>query len=260
MQSKAVRTTVQIALGAIAFNAAIACGSSEAAVTNDNPPPPSDTFEPPPPPDASTDEHRIEGITGPRLVLDAGAGLPNTTCQPNCLPVNWLPDVLKAAGLNVYVDPDWLDNGHGDFEDLWGVVAHHTGDVSENAWKVVRDGRSDLSGPLSQLVLEQDGMFRVVASGVAWHAGMGSYPGLPEDHANFYTIGIEAVNTGLESWSVAQYDAYVRGVAAILKYLGKDSSRVIGHKEWAGVKQGKWDPGNIDMNKFRADVQELINL
>src|SRR5690606_9132654 len=33
---------------------------------------------------------------------------------------------------------------------------------------------------------------------------------------------------------------------------------VIGHKEWAGAAQGKWDPGGMDMNKFRADVQKAI--
>src|SRR5699024_263064 len=34
---------------------------------------------------------------------------------------------------------------------------------------------------------------------------------------------------------------------------------VIGHKEWAGASQGKWDPGGIDMDDFRADVQTQID-
>src|SRR5690606_1124945 len=71
-------------------------------------------------------------------------------------------------------------------------------------------------------------------------------------------IGIEAENNGTEGWSPKQYDAYVRGVAAILRKLGYGSSRVIGHKEWSGASQGKWDPGGMDMNKFRADVQKVI--
>jgi peptidoglycan hydrolase-like protein with peptidoglycan-binding domain len=55
-----------------------------------------------------------------------------------------------------------------------------------------------------------------------------------------------------------QYNAYVRGNAAILKHLGQPASHTIGHKEWAGAAQGKWDPGGIDMNRFRADVQAAI--
>lgn len=260
MQSTVTRTLFHLAIGVIAINAAIACGGADAAETPREPTP-SEPFEPPPPPDASTEGHRIEGLTGPWLMPDAGfAKLPNATCQPNCLPLDWLPDVLRSAGLDVWEDPNWKTNSHGTFTDLWGIVAHHTGHVSDDAWTVVRDGRPDLDGPLSQLVLEQNGMYRVVARGVSWHAGNGTYPGLEGKSANFYTIGIEAVNTGLESWSSAQYEAYVRGVAAILKYLGHDSARVIGHKEWAGVSQGKWDPGNIDMNVFRKDVQAILDM
>jgi hypothetical protein len=43
-------------------------------------------------------------------------------------------------------------------------------------------------------------------------------------------------------------------VAAILTRLGRDSSRVIAHKEYAGLAQGKWDPGNLDMDWFRGEV------
>ncbi len=196
------------------------------------------------------------------LCIDGACGLPrlpDATCQPACLPVTWLADVLRAAGLRVWEDPSWRWHGHASFTDLWGVMAHHTGVNRDTEWMTVRDGTAALSGPLSQLVLEQDGLYRVVASGVAWHAGAGWYPGIPDNRANFHTLGIEAVNTGTEGWPAAQYEAYVLGVAAILRYLGHDSSRVIGHKEWAGASQGKWDPGGIDMNGFRADVQAILD-
>ncbi len=197
------------------------------------------------------------------LCIDGACGYPSTlssdTCQPSCLPMHWLADVLRAAGLEVWEDPNWRHHGHGSFANLWGVMAHHTGVNRDTEWMVVRDGVSGLAGPLSQLVLEQNGMYRVVASGVAWHAGTGFYPGLPDNNANFHTVGIEAVNTGSEGWSTEQYDAYVLGVAAILRYLQHDASRVIAHKEWAGITQGKWDPGGIDMDVFRADVQAILN-
>lgn len=87
----------------------------------------------------------------------------------------------------------------------------------------------------------------------------GSYPGLPTNNANYHTIGIEAENNGTEGWSPAQYDAYVRGCAAIMRRLGYGADHVIGHKEWAGASQGKWDPGSMDMRWFRTDIQKAIN-
>lgn len=258
-----VRNLLQIGLAAMAIGAC-----AEAPRIDDSPPGGPDhdpnglysTWDEGGPAPADAGSEPPSEATTPATVSTAdGKPLGNGTCQPNCLPLNWLADALRGAGLDVWEDPNWKTRGHGSFKNLWGVVTHHTGVDRDTEWLTVRDGRSDLAGPLSQLVLEKNGMFRVIASGVAWHAGRGEWPGLETNNANFQTIGIEAVNTGLESWSVEQYSAYVRGVAALLKYMGADASHMIGHKEWAGKAQGKRDPGNIDMDKFRADVQALID-
>ena len=47
--------------------------------------------------------------------------------------------------------------------------------------------------------------------------------------------------------------------AAITKHLGVSADRNISHQEWArrgpaGVRQQKWDPGNLDMNWFRGEI------
>ena len=169
----------------------------------------------------------------------------------------WLADVLRAEGLKVVEYPGWQQRGHGDFGDIWGILAHHTGGSNTPASEIA-NGFSHLPGPLSQIHIAKDGTVTVVAVGVSWHAGLGAYPGLPTNNANFRTIGIEAANNGTEGWSPAQYNAYVRCCAAILRKLGKGAGNVIGHKEWAGAAQGKWDPGGMDMNDFRADVQEAL--
>ncbi|WP_054815435.1 N-acetylmuramoyl-L-alanine amidase [Nocardia arizonensis] len=169
----------------------------------------------------------------------------------------WLADALREEGLRVAEFPGWRERGHGDFGDIWGVIAHHTGGSRTPASEIAY-GIPTLEGPLSQLHLAQDGTVTVVAAGVAWHAGRGSWPGLPEDDANSHTIGIEAANNGTEGWSTAQYDAYVGCCAAILRRLGYGADRVIGHKEWAGTEQGKWDPGAMDMDQFRADIAERL--
>lgn len=168
----------------------------------------------------------------------------------------WLPEVLRAEGLPVNEFPGWRDRGHGDFGGIWGVIAHHTGASGTPGPGVIANHPT--LGLASQLHLSRDGVYTVCGAGIAWHAGQGSWPGLPRDNANSCTIGIEAENSGTEGWSPRQYDAYVRGVAAILRHLGRDASHVIGHKEWAAV-QGKWDPGGIDMADFRRDVQAAID-
>jgi hypothetical protein len=168
----------------------------------------------------------------------------------------WLADVLRAEGLTCDVFPGAFDRGQGDFGGIWGVICHHTGSnpPSNNPGYIAKHPALGLA---SQLHLARDGKFTLCGVGIAYHAGQGSWPGIAKNNANAVTIGIEAENNGTEGWSGAQYDAYVRGVAAILRKLGYGSDRAIGHKEWGAI-QGKWDPGGIDMNAFRRDVQARL--
>jgi len=160
----------------------------------------------------------------------------------------WLADVLRAEGVKLVEFPGWRDRGHGDFKDIRGVMAHHTGSDNATAASIAY-GRPDLPGPLSQLHIARDGTVTVVAVGVAWHAGVGMYPWLPTNMGNWHMIGIECANSGTSptaphrtNWPDAQYDALVRSCAAINRRLAQNSSRTIGHKEYAGRAQGKWDP------------------
>lgn len=177
----------------------------------------------------------------------------------------WLADVLRAQqpSIKVHELPDWRSYGHGDYRRIWGVMVHHTGNARADAMSI-RNGRPDLLGPLSNLHIAQDGTVTVVAAGVCWHAGRGSYPGIPTDGGNQVLIGIECAwprDTSItpatqtrERWPDAQIIAMRDSVAAILTRLGYDSSRVIAHKEYAGLAQGKWDPGNLSMDWFRGEV------
>lgn len=173
--------------------------------------------------------------------------------------LTWLPDVIRNAGLTVVVDPGWDTRGRDFIEPVRGVVAHHTatpagapGDYP--SLRIVRDGRSDVPGPLSQLGLGRSGTVYVIASGRANHAGSGSYPGLL---GNRDTIGIEAEHPGTIShpWDTHQLACYYRLCAALLDRLRLPSDRLIGHKEWAPTR--KIDPIGLDMNRFRNDVQTV---
>ncbi len=180
----------------------------------------------------------------------------------------WLPEVLREAGLRVRTHAPhgdcggYLQNGHGDFGAIDGVMFHHTGSFGETENGIAHHPTLDLC---SQCLVTRDGTWVVCGVGIAYHGGRGG--GIPWLwDPNEQLIGVEVANDGGGSpgkphrtgWSDEQYDSVVTGMAAILKKLGKSETRVIGHKEWAGAAQGKWDPGAIDMGVFRRDVANAM--
>lgn len=156
-----------------------------------------------------------------------------------------IPDVLRAAGLRVRVEPGFATRGHGQMGDVRTITCHHTGGLG--ALGVVRDGRPGLPGPLAHLYLARDGEYVAVAAGLCYHAGVSTEAAYTNEHA----IGIEAEATGVDGWPAAQYDAYARGCAALSSHYG---AVVRGHKETASPLGRKVDP-NFDMAAFRRAVE-----
>ncbi|AHE55997.1 peptidoglycan recognition protein family protein [Sphingomonas sanxanigenens] len=172
----------------------------------------------------------------------------------------WLADVLRGAGLKVEERPAWKTRGTGELGTVRGVLCHHTaGGLKGNApsLSLVENGRPDLRGPLSQLVLGRDGTFYVVAAGRANHAGAGAWQGVTAGNSSL--IGIEAENRGdgSEPWPEIQLDAYARGCAAILKHIGAPVTMCAGHKEYATPRGRKIDP-SFDMQAFRSRVSAAM--
>lgn len=172
----------------------------------------------------------------------------------------WLADVLRDAGLKVNELNGWKQRGLGQMGVIRGVICHHTGSNPKGgaspALGLIKDGRPDLPGPLSQLHLSRDGVFTVVAAGRCNHAGRGYWQGTDAGNSSF--IGIEAENNGKdEGWPPIMMDAYARGVAAILRSVGADDVMCVGHKEWALPRGRKVDP-TFDMDEFREMVEEAM--
>lgn len=159
---------------------------------------------------------------------------------------------LRAYGLQVVEVAGWQTRGSSYF-DPKGVVAHHTASHAGRdapALGICINGRAGLAGPLANIVLSRSGIVYVIAAGRANHAGSGGFRGLS---GNSSVFGIEAENNGVgEPWGQAQLDAYYKVCAALLEDIGRDSSWVCGHKEWAPRR--KIDPTGLDMNQFRANV------
>jgi hypothetical protein len=169
-----------------------------------------------------------------------------------------LADILRKAGLPIIEVEGWKTRGHGIMTSAKGILIHHTagpatGDMP--SLKVVRDGRPDLAGPLSQLGLGRNGTWYIIAAGRAYHAGATIDDSI---YGNSNAIGIEAEGTGIPStntghayWPEVQYQSYIKGVKALQAAYAIPTSRVKGHKE-AAVPLGRKPDPNFSMDEFRA--------
>lgn len=174
-----------------------------------------------------------------------------------------LIDHLRRWGLKVEEKDGWRGRGRPYNFYPRAIIAHHTASGSSSgnfaSEGIVTTGRSDLPGPLCQILLGRDGTVKLIAAGYSNHAGYGGpRVDIPENLGNSYSIGIEAENNGVgEPWKPEALNAYYRLCAALLVWIGRtDVNRVFGHKEWTSRKI---DPAGIDMNRFRDQVQKALS-
>lgn len=182
------------------------------------------------------------------------------------LPSN-LPQILRARGLTVVEVPGWRGFGRpastGGFHPR-GVLWHHTGAKDSNPKSIKDDfeyakwlaeiGRSDLPAPLCQISVGRNGTVYLCADGRGNHAGKAKASGpMPAGDGNELYVGVECQNSGSEGWSKPQLQAMVL-LGAVLSedvvHCSADANR--GHKETSVT--GKWDPGALDMSKFRKSI------
>lgn len=178
----------------------------------------------------------------------------------------FLKSTLEYWGLEVAELPGWLNRGHGDFGVIQGIIVHHIG---ANKYDPHNIAHHPTLGLCSQIHLSRSGKVTLCGVGIAYHAGLGSYPGWPTNNANWVSIGIEAESDGVTPWPQEQLDAYYKLCAAILWFLGKraTTATLLSHWEYSNKAQGKWDPGAgngrsgamMEMNGFRAEVNKLID-
>lgn len=166
-----------------------------------------------------------------------------------------LDTALRNGGCAYRESPGWRQRGHGPLRGVRGILIHHTAGGGSSDWKTVQNGRPGLAGPLAQMTLERDGAVLLIAAGQCWHSGNGTHPGVGGAVGNGWLIGIEGVSRGVgNDWTAAQRREYPRVAAALCRHYRLPPSAVVGHKEYATPRGRKIDPGDWDMNQFRAEV------
>jgi peptidoglycan hydrolase-like protein with peptidoglycan-binding domain len=189
----------------------------------------------------------------------------------------WLHDLPQALAAVPDVDyyPGWQtrSRGSGGFDNLLGIVCHHTATSPSASFAVYNRiaWTTHPERPVANISLGRGGEICVGVAGASNHAGKGGPRGMskgavPLNSGNRYLIGIEALNTGLgEPWGDAQQDRYLHLVQALCDFYGLQvGSDVISHHEWTPSR--KIDPagpsrfgsinrsGTWDMNLFRGAV------
>jgi N-acetylmuramoyl-L-alanine amidase len=166
-----------------------------------------------------------------------------------------IADRLRAAGLAVVEIDGWTTRGSDSFNPR-GLVWHHTaGGANGNApsLEICIYGRSDLPGPLCNVMVGRDNTMFVIAAGTANHAGSGGWRGL-SGNSSVYGIEHENVGTQAEPWRPDQIDAAANAAAALIRgRAGADT--VCRHAEWT---TRKIDTHDIDGNDFRNLVAQYL--
>jgi N-acetyl-anhydromuramyl-L-alanine amidase AmpD len=170
-------------------------------------------------------------------------------------PLDGIGAALKKNGITVRQVKGWKTRGRPGTFAPQAVMFHHTASSRTGgtapALNVVTHGRSDLPGPLCQVLVGRDGTVFLVAGGRANHAGEGGpFRNIPVNSGNSFSIGVEVENDGIgEPWSDELRKRLGVIFAVLLRHIGKDEAALFGHKEWAPGR--KIDPGGIEMKNFR---------
>lgn len=178
----------------------------------------------------------------------------------------WAGSIRRAAdraaretGVSVVAGPDWTTAGHGSTPGrLLGTMWHDT--VTPYTWsdanlaRLLRQGYTGLPGPIANIGIGSTGNILLVAAGRAYHAGSGSWSGIPSGNLN--TVGIEVQNPGTVPWRAKQLEVVRSFVYYLHDELNLPASRSIGHKEWAPSR--KRDPHSVDMPAERRRLEARL--
>lgn len=179
---------------------------------------------------------------------------------------------LREAGLAVREVDGWKtranSSGLAAFTPKGGVMHHTAGHPSKTSpapsLGICVAGRSDLPGPLCNVLLGFNGVFYVVAAGPANHAGLpdgGSIRGMT---GNSTAFGMEIEHDGTHPLPDRLVLMAARGFAALFKGDNISSGQCVQHHEWAPSRKIDvatnlhGDTPEPSAGKFRSMVEREI--
>lgn len=158
---------------------------------------------------------------------------------------------LRAAGCKVVEVDGWRTRGSDTFSPR-GSVDHHTAGAARGnapSLGICINGRSDLPGPLCQVLVARDLTCYLIAAGRANHAGPGGWKGLA-GNSSVYGVERENVGTAAEPWTPTQTNHAAIVHRALMD--GKSAEFVCRHAEWAPTR--KIDTHSLSGSTLRSLV------
>lgn len=171
-----------------------------------------------------------------------------------------LADRIRARGVKVIEIAGWQTRGSASF-DPRGSVNHHTAGPASGvapSLAICTYGRSDLSGPLCNVLQGRDDVAYVIAAGRANHAGKGGWKGLT---GNSSVYGLEVEHTGYGAVSRRRHEVSIQIHAAFAEgpTMPGDAGLVCQHSEWApGRKIDFRSLAPFTPDLFRVAVAEAL--
>lgn len=176
-----------------------------------------------------------------------------------------IPDALRAFGIEPVLVAGWQTRGLA-FDVKPTIHLRHWTAGSPlgkaGSLSIVTYGRSDLPGPLCQVLQERTGgpgldRAYVVASGRANHAGTGAWAGITS--GNRYGTGNEIEWSGPgEAFSARRKESSERIAAALLSISANPKgAHACEHREYA-LPEGRKVDTNLSGSEFRRNVQALL--
>lgn len=184
--------------------------------------------------------------------------------------LNELAAIWRRRGLRILEMPGWQDRGRESGNTFEVLGCHHTA-AAQDIDRVLRDGRSDLPGPLCNVALHANGDVVLVASGRANHFGVATWP-------SSRSLGVEATGPPFTN-----YKQYVQLAAGFCEWKWQNPTRVVradtaidvylvaAHKEVALAYGRKPNPAGFGFNNggrtiagvqliddFRGDVAAAL--
>jgi hypothetical protein len=168
-----------------------------------------------------------------------------------------LKGILEKHGVKVSIELR-IGRPNIDGSDWWTrkhvSMNHHTAGPAAGltpTLSLVKNGRSDLPGPLANGYGGRDHVYRIITMGLANHPGLGgplTVAGftVPKDAARASCWGTEWEHTGVDPWPADMRDFMARSNAALLEWMDRPVEASIEHKTWAPDRK-------IDRNTYTAE-------